>query len=58
MCGSEFGASRGWQRLASFVVVIAVFAAIGLLRLPLQAVLLPAIPISIGITFWLRRAQA
>src|SRR6516225_10619790 len=32
--------------IASFVVMIAVFAAIGLLRLPLQAVLLPAIPIS------------
>jgi chromate transporter len=44
--------------IASFVVTIAVFAAIGLLRLPLQVVLLPAIPISTGITFWLRRAQA
>jgi chromate transporter len=46
------------REIASFIVMIAVFAAIGLLRLPLQAVLLPAIPISIGITFWLRRAQA
>jgi chromate transporter len=36
-------------------VMLAVFVAIGLLRLPLQAVLLPAIPISIGLTFWLRR---
>jgi chromate transporter len=41
--------------IASFLVMLAVFVAIGLLRLPLQAVLLPAIPISIGITFILRR---
>jgi len=45
--------------VASFVVMLVVFAAIGLLRLPLQAVLLPAIPVSIGITYLLRqRAQA
>jgi len=45
--------------IASFLLMVAVFAAIGLLRLPLQAVLLPAIPLSIGVTFWLRRrAQA
>ena len=43
--------------IASFLVVLAVFVAIGLLRLPLQAVLLPAIPISIGITFLRRRSQ-
>jgi chromate transporter len=44
--------------IASFLVMLAVFSAIGVLRLPLQAVLLPAIPISIGITYLLRRAQA
>jgi chromate transporter len=44
--------------IASFLMLLAVFSAIGLLRLPLQAVLLPAIPISIGFTYWLRRAQA
>ncbi len=45
--------------IAGFLLMIVVFAAIGLLRLPLQAVLLPAIPISIGITFLLRwRAQS
>ncbi len=45
--------------IAGFLLTIVVFAAIGLLRLPLQAVLLPAIPISIGVTFWLkRRARA
>ena len=45
--------------IARLLVMLAVFVAIGLLRLPLQAVLLPAIPISIGLTFWLRRrAQA
>ena len=44
--------------IASFLMLLAVFCAIGLLRLPLQAVLLPAIPISIGITYWLRRARS
>jgi chromate transporter len=44
--------------VASFLVMVVVFAGIGLLRLPLQAVLLPAIPISIGITYLLRRTQA
>jgi chromate transporter len=37
------------------VLLIAVFIAIGLLRLPLQAVLLVAIPLSIAISFALRR---
>jgi chromate transporter len=37
------------------VVLLAVFIAIGLLRLPLQAVLLVAIPISLGITYFMRR---
>jgi chromate transporter len=36
----------------------AVFVAIGLLRLPLPAVLLLAIPLSIAITFAMRRAGA
>ena len=37
------------------VVLAAVFVAIGLARLPLPAVLLVAIPISIAITFAMRR---
>ena len=39
----------------SLVVLAAVFAAIGLFRLPLPPVLLAAIPLSIAITFFLRR---
>src|ERR1700686_5896085 len=38
-----------------FLVLLAVFTAIGLLRLPLAAVLLVAIPFSIAITFAMRR---
>jgi|SRR6185312_7832442 len=41
--------------IAGMVVTIAVFVAIGLLRLPLQAVLLVAVPLSFGITFVMRR---
>ena len=41
--------------LVGLVVVAAVFVAIGLLRLPLPAVLLVAIPLSIAITFVMRR---
>jgi chromate transporter len=41
--------------LVGLVVLAAVFTAIGLLRLPLPAVLLPAIPLSIAITFARRR---
>jgi len=41
--------------LVGLVVLAAVFTAIGLLRLPLPAVLLPAIPLSISITFARRR---
>ncbi len=41
--------------LVGLVVLAAVFIAIGLLRLPLPAVLLVAIPLSIGITFAVRR---
>jgi chromate transporter len=40
------------------VLLVAVFVAIGLLRLPLQIVLLVAIPISIAITFAMRRGAA
>src|SRR5262249_15645966 len=46
------------RHIASLLVMLAVFSAIGLLRLPLQAVLLPAIPISIGITYLLRRPRS
>ena len=41
--------------LVGLVVVAAVFVAIGLVRLPLPAVLLVAIPLSIAITFVMRR---
>jgi chromate transporter len=44
--------------LVGFVLLAAVFVAIGLLRLPLAAVLLVAIPLSIAITFALRRRVA
>jgi chromate transporter len=37
------------------VILLAVFVAIGLARLPLQAVLLVAIPLSLGITYFMRR---
>ena len=41
--------------LAGLAVLAAVFVAIGLLRLPLPAVLLAAIPLSIAVTFAARR---
>jgi chromate transporter len=44
--------------VVGLVVMLAVFVAIGLLRLPLPAVLLVAIPISIAITFAMRRKGA
>jgi chromate transporter len=44
--------------LVGLVLLAAVFIAIGLLRLPLQAVLLVAIPFSIAITFAMRRRPA
>ena len=44
--------------LVALVLLAAVFVAIGLLRLPLQSVLLVAIPLSIGITFAMRRRIA
>ena len=46
---------RDWVGLA---VMAAVFIAIGVLRLPLPAVLLVAIPLSIAITFFMRRRGA
>jgi chromate transporter len=39
-------------------LMLGVFAAIGVLRLPLQAVLLVAIPVSIGATYFLQRKVA
>jgi chromate transporter len=44
--------------LVGLVLLAAVFVAIGLFRLPLQIVLLVAIPISIAISFALRRKPA
>ena len=41
--------------LVALVLLAAVFVAIGLLRLPLPAVLLVAIPLSVAITFAMRR---
>jgi chromate transporter len=41
--------------LVGLAALAAVFIAIGLVRLPLQAVLLVAIPLSIAITFAMRR---
>jgi chromate transporter len=43
--------------LVGILVLIAVFLAIGVLRLPLPTVLLVAIPVSIAITFWMRRKE-
>ena len=42
----------------ALLVMAAVFVAIGILRLPLPAVLLVAIPISIAITYWVKREAA
>jgi chromate transporter len=42
----------------ALILLFGVFVAIGVLRLPLQAVLLVAIPVSIGATFWMRRKVA
>jgi chromate transporter len=44
--------------VAGLLVMVAVFVAIGLLRLPLQAVLLVAVPLSIAITFIIMRQRA
>lgn len=40
------------------LLMLGVFIAIGVLRLPLQAVLLVAIPVSIGVTYLMRRKVA
>jgi chromate transporter len=42
----------------ALVVMVLVFIAIGIMRLPLQVVVLAAIPISIGVTFLIRRRSA
>ena len=44
--------------LVGLVVLVAVFVAIGLMRLPLPAVLLVAIPLSLAITLAMRRRAA
>ena len=44
--------------LVGLVVLAAVFVAIGIARLPLAAVLLVAIPVSIAITIFVRRRAA
>jgi chromate transporter len=41
--------------VAGLILMVAVFVAIGLMRWPLQAVLLVAVPVSLGITFLTRR---
>lgn len=42
----------------AMILMLGVFLAIGVLRLPLQAVLLVAIPVSVGLTYFLRRKVA
>ena len=44
--------------LIGLIILAAVFVAVGLLRLPLPAVLMVAIPLSISITFAMRRRAA
>ena len=44
--------------LVGLVLLLLVFVAIGVLRLPLPAVLLVAIPLSIAITFFIRRSKS
>lgn len=44
--------------VAGMLMLIAVFVAIGLLRLPLQVVLLVAVPLSLFVTWILRRREA
>jgi chromate transporter len=45
---------KRWD-ISGIVLMIAVFVAIGFFRLPLQTVLLVAVPVSLGITFMLAR---
>ncbi len=42
----------------ALLLMVAVFVAIGIVRLPLPLVLLAAIPVSIAITWWVRRQAA
>jgi chromate transporter len=42
------------RSVIAFVVLAAVFAAVGVMRWPLPTVLLVAVPVSIGLTWWLR----
>ncbi|MET4294324.1 chromate transporter [Bradyrhizobium sp. LB8.2] len=44
--------------VVALILMLAVFLAIGVVRLPLQAVLLAAIPVSVGATFLMRRKVA
>jgi chromate transporter len=44
--------------VAGLLMLIAVFVTIGLLRLPLQVVLLAGVPLSLSITWFLRRREA
>jgi chromate transporter len=44
--------------VVALTLMLGVFIAIGVLRLPLQAVLLVAIPLSIGVTHLMRRKVA
>jgi chromate transporter len=44
--------------VVALILMLAVFLAIGVVRLPLQAVLLVAIPVSVGATFLMRRKIA
>ena len=43
------------REVAGLMILVAVFVAIGVLRLPLQMVLLVAIPLSLGITVFVQR---
>ena len=43
------------REITALMILVAVFVAIGVLRLPLQMVLLVAIPLSLGITVFVRR---
>ena len=44
--------------VAALLLLVATFVAIGVFRLPLAAVLLAAIPLSIAMTWWMRKGAA
>jgi len=44
--------------VAALLMLVATFVAIGVFRLPLAAVLLAAIPLSIAMTWWMRKGAA